>query len=76
MARNLGLYFNDEQEALVEAFDERFDGEKRAAKVRDAMELYLAVEDALESSGLDDLTEDSKRRYLQSLIWRDDREHA
>ena len=73
MTENLSVYVSDEEEAtLLAEFDDVFAGEKRSAKIKDAMALYLRVEEALRAVELEDIDEDSKQRYLSSLIRSDD----
>jgi len=72
MADNVSIYFGDaaEEEVLMR-FDAVTDESKpRSARIREAMLLQVVVEEALDASGLD-LDEDSKRRYLRSLITSD-----
>lgn len=66
----IGTYFNaDEQEGLLSEFDERFEDDPgRSAAVKNAMELSLAVESALDATGYEFEHPREKRMFVRQAI--------
>lgn len=63
----IGTYFNaDEQADVLADFDERF--ESRSESVKDAMRLFLAADDAIDATGYDFDSEQSKRMFVRQAI--------
>lgn len=66
----IGTYFSDEeQDELLAEFDEAFgDDPGRSAAVKEAMRMYLAVDEAIEKTGYD-LDERGKRMFVRQAIF-------
>jgi metal-responsive CopG/Arc/MetJ family transcriptional regulator len=62
-----GVWFGPRDADLLEEFDEEFATESRSEKIKDAMELYLNVEQTLDDLDFD-MGESSKRHFVIQAI--------
>lgn len=63
-----GVWFGPRDRDLLEEFDEEFATESRSEKIKDAMALYLQVEQALDEAGFEDMDESPKRHFITQAI--------
>lgn len=62
-----GVWFGKGDGDLLEDFDEEFAAESRSEKIKDAMRMYLAIEQTLDELDFD-MDETSKRHWVQQAI--------
>jgi metal-responsive CopG/Arc/MetJ family transcriptional regulator len=62
-----GVWFGPRDVDILEEFDEEFATESRSEKIKDAMQLYLDVEQTLDDLGFD-MSESPKRHYVTQAI--------
>jgi len=63
-----GVWFGDTDADLLEDFDDEFIRDSRSEKIKDAMRLYLKVEQTLDEVGFSEMDEASKRHWVTQAM--------